>query len=110
MNPTRIDFLKIQDGWQVTKFAERDGHWVALDSRLNPPLRGQDHFDVDQALAWLEEHGWTVRRWPGGARAWLGKPRVIRTREQIIRLRRQYERFGAPAGVSLVNVDMAYDL
>ena len=42
---------------------------------------------VEAAADKLEAQGWTVRRWPGGARAWRIKPRPVRTGEYANRFR-----------------------
>lgn len=89
-NPDRIDFSVINDRVvMVQKFehcpADRRDRVISAETK---PLG----FDLDAALAWCEEHGYTVRRWPSGARAWKGKPWVIRTRLQIWRKRERAER------------------
>lgn len=110
MKVDRIDFIRLGDGWRVTKLHNDGARWIVIESVVHGTY-GEGAFDVQGALAWLRERGWAVREWPGGARAWRGgKPIPIRTREQIITLRRAWERYGAPEGVALVNVDLAYDL
>jgi hypothetical protein len=92
---TRIDFedisrrLAAPDGsqWVVRKFAQGwTAHTNPCDIKGNPP------FNIDRAVAELETTGWTVYRWPGGARAWRGRPEPVRDRAQIIRFRRTIER------------------
>ena len=97
MYPDRIDFLKLSDGRvNVLKLARHDGRDIPVGHEVKPA-----GFDLEEALAWCEVHSYTVRRWEGGARAWMGKPWVIRTAHQIrlLRSRNSCE----------VNLDFAYD-
>jgi len=76
-------------------------------------------FDLERAIGWCEENGYTVHRWGGGARAWKAEPWVIRTRRQIQKLRQRLE--GAARSKmrqnpgqwhpeeSLLSLDLAYD-
>jgi hypothetical protein len=86
----RIDFAQTRSGVVVTKYQRLmtpDGpRDVVADYAIKPDL------DLDWALAWCEAHGFTVRRWPGGARAFRGKPWPIRTVGEIKRRREQVER------------------
>ena len=105
--PDRIDFSVVACGVVVTKFWLLSGRTVApYGAEVKPP-----EFDLDGALAWCAENGYTVRRWPGGARAWKGKPRPIRTRSQIWQKRARAERLalrGDGRG-STLGLDFALD-
>jgi len=96
--PSRIDFRVDGDGsvsilefWKVN---QEDGtvREIALIG-FRPIKYG---YTIDDAIAWLREHGYTVREFPldvdgysvrRGYRAWLGKARPIRTTNQIKRAR-----------------------
>lgn len=90
VNPDRYD-LKMFDGklWAY-EYARRGG----VDRLIKPPyviLEG-----VGSGLAFwietLEEEGYAVRQWPGGARAWKGgKPWRIRKGRQIQKKRKEIE-------------------
>lgn len=86
----RMDFNETPGGVVVTKYQRLmtpDGpRDVVAEHAVKPDL------DLEWALAWCETHGYTVRRWPGGARAWLGAPWPIRTVAEIRRRREQVER------------------
>lgn len=106
VRPTRIDLYQNPGGLFVLKFS--DG-WTAstpaYDRHLTPD------WTIDAAARWLEENGWTVRRWPGGARAWLGRLLPIRTRAQIARKREQLLRSGPPdPAIQIHTLDLAFDL
>lgn len=73
-------------------------------------------YDVPAFLDRLQARGWSVRSWPGGARAWLGNPWPVRDASEIIRMRDRLEeeawrnngvhpRFGDAR-----SLDLAYDL
>jgi len=105
---TRIDFRQTPHGWHVAKYPYG---WTASTR----PLYQEDKpagFDLEAALAWCQANGWSVRRWPGGARAWKGQPLPIRSAVDIIRLRRrletQYTNYGDSGGLRIY--DLAFDL
>lgn len=89
MLPDRIDFTILDDGRIIVlkmrreKAERRD---VVTDNDVHLDL------NLDAALAWCDEHGYTIRTWDGGARAWRGEMWVIRTRAQIKKKREQAER------------------
>jgi hypothetical protein len=106
--PDRIDFAVTTVGVAVTKF------WL-IDGRSIPAHGGEMKpagFDLEGALAWCEAHGYTVRRWDGGARAWKGKPWPVRTQKQILRKRSEVERqaFAGHADGHLLTLDFALDM
>ena len=108
-NPDRIDFVVTEAGTFVTKLWTVDGRDVAPDG-----AEVKAEFDLDNAVDWLQRHGYTVRRWPTGARAWKGQPWPIRTRSQIRRRRAEVERlamsgyYGSDSCV--IGLDFALDI
>lgn len=122
MLPDRIDFKVLSDGRVNVLKLRRDDADPAAPRDV--PLPGGHEikpadFDLEEALAWCEENGYTVRRWPGGARAWRGEPWAIRTGWQIVKLRRELEakwrvEFHRNPGRwsrfdTLLSLDLAYD-
>lgn len=125
---TRIDFYRINVGVALGERTTRWGYrvekyidgWTANtpphEITLDPPIKsttGQEQpFDLDNALAALQARGWTVHRWPTGARAWLGPTLPVRDRQQITRLRaaltRQLYETRGHTELS-TQVDLAYD-
>ena len=107
-HPDRIDFAVVATGVVVTKFWLVDGRSIPLNGGEMKPAG----FDLEEALAWCEAHGYTVRRWKGGARAWLGVPWPVRTRAQILRKRSAVERqvFAGHADGHLLTLDFALDM
>lgn len=114
-HPDRIDFMALPQGKVVVTKMRRDKSVparprdVVTETELKPP-----DFDLAAALAWCIAHGYTIREWTGGARAWRGEPWVIRTRSQIARRRqqakrqaRQQSRAGRPT--SLLSLDFAFE-
>lgn len=75
---TRIDF---KDG-EIHKFPFG---WTAY----TPPLqrRQASADEIATAIQWCKSHGWTVFEWPGGARAWKGKPMPVYDTSTIQRIR-----------------------
>ncbi len=92
---TRIDFIVSPTCIRVIKFPE--GH------HPGDPYAGLSDYpttwDMENALEWCEAHGWSVFRWPGGARAFLGKPWPIRTTAEIRRMRQRLEQRPLPEPV-----------
>jgi hypothetical protein len=87
-NPDRIDFAELPDGRINVIKMTRDRAYrrdIPTDHAIHEDL------DFDEALDWLRENGYTVRCWPGGARAWKGTPWIIRTRREIWQKRQQAE-------------------
>ena len=102
-NPDRIDFIVLSDG-RVAIVKLRHDTTDPAAPRDIPVPDGHDikaDFNLEAALNWCIQHGYTVRQWPGGARAWLGQPWIIRTRRQI-QMYRQHN----PCAV---NLDFAFD-
>lgn len=87
--PDRIDFTILDDGRIIVQKMQRQAA-----ERRDIVTDHDIHLDLDLtfALDWCREHGYTIRTWDGGARAWHGEIWVIRTRSQIKRRREQAER------------------
>lgn len=81
---TRIDFIRLDDGWHIRKYPYG---WTAKTSPLSDETKPDT--DIAQAIAWCKANGWTVREWPNGARAWKGEIKPIRDTNTIKYLRRQ---------------------
>jgi len=106
---SRIDFCILEMGVVVvTKFQKVNGRGICPQGPETKPAG----FDLEGALTWCEQNGFTVRRWPGGARAWLGKPWPIRTRNQIQRMRHKIGRLTAARAFgdeNMLGLDFAFD-
>lgn len=62
--PTGILVQSFEDDWRTTN----DANESHLNYTTTLPLM----------VEWLKDNGWTVREWPGGARAFKGLPRPVR--------------------------------
>ena len=111
--PDRIDFILLDDG-RITVLKMRREVAERRDIVTNHDVHLD--LDLDAALAWCDEHGYTIRTWDGGARAWHGEMWVIRTASQIKRERERLERRSrallrrspdSPASITML--DLAYD-
>ena len=103
--PDRIDFTTLADGRVIILKLRRDVKDPAAprDIPTSHDFKPAS-FNLDAALDWCQEHGYVVRKWHGGARAWLSeKPWIIRTRSQIIKTRQRFTGEGA------INTDFAFD-
>lgn len=102
----RIDFSTHDNLWIVKKFPYG---WTAKTPAIKTVEYPGD-FDFDGALGWCSEHGWTVRTWPGGARAWRHEIEPVRERATILSMRNQVQiRTGSGQIDSRKNYDLAYD-
>lgn len=101
----RMDFIILADGSITINKLGDTGRLAVIESETKPG------FDIENALAWCRSNGWTVRRWPGGARAWKHGLVPVRTRGAIIKLRDELRMNPRPdlEGQG-VNLDLAYDL
>ena len=81
---TRIDFASHDQVWRIKKFPYG---WSAKTPALKIEERPGD-FDLGGALDWCRHHGWTVREWPGGARAFKDGLIPVRERAAIQSMRR----------------------
>lgn len=84
--------------------------WYAGNQHIE--MREDLALTVDAAAASLEAmEGWTLRRWPGGCRAFRGRPYPIRSRGQIQRLRRELQAYPRPELQGKAwTLDLALDL
>jgi hypothetical protein len=111
---TRIDFTILEHGVRVNKYPHG---WTAFTKPLSSELK-PGNFDVENALRWCEENGWTVYRWPkisdafpAGARAWKGKPEPVRDRYYLPSLRHQFDAASEKNPSKEINtrrIDLAY--
>ncbi len=110
---TRIDFSVIRAGVIVNKFPE---NWYSdragpVSHEIKPP-----DFDLEAAIRWLQEHGWSVRRWSDGARAWRGPMLPVRDSVAIQRLRNKLTEESHlyqghhPRGLQVHTLELAFDL
>jgi hypothetical protein len=83
---TRIDILIVAGKWTVRKFPYG---WTAKTRPITEKELSEDQAQI--AIAWCKEHGWAVREFPGGARAWKGEVKPVRDTATITRVRRQIE-------------------
>jgi len=101
---TRIDLVDTAHG--PAKRCWRAG-WMPGDKpRPSDVAALSDGWTVESAAADLEAKGWTVRRWPNGARAWRIKPRPVRTGEYANRFR---DRLLANPPTALADKITSYD-
>ena len=104
----RIDFLASAAGTIVQKFERQPWRDRLISSEIKP-----QGFNLEAALEWCTNNGYTVRVGTWGARAWKGQPWVIRTRYQIKRRREQAERaaFSSQADphTTSLQIDFALD-
>lgn len=82
----RADILQVGSAWVYRTYPRG---WTAKTR----PLK---ELEVDQVRAseiiqWCKDHGWQVREFPGGARAWKGEVKPVRDTYTIQRLRRQID-------------------
>ena len=101
---TRMDFMQLPAGVNVRKFPYG---WTASTRPMTDETKMD--FDLDGALTWCKDHGYTVRNFPGGARAFLGIPLPIRDRSTILKMRRQIEQRLTPTGDNAQFYDLAFD-
>lgn len=104
---TRIDFLKLGEEYRVQKWPYG---WEPKTRPLEEKTLTQEAWE--QAILGCESNGWTVRRWPGGARAFLGQPQPVRDRAAIMAIRRRAEEdlsLRHETGTNKVFFDFAFD-
>jgi hypothetical protein len=102
---TRVDLYQNPNGIFICKYAEG---WTASTPAIARYTISDRSLD-DLVDALQRTSGWTVRRWPGGARAWRGKPMPIRSRTAILRKRDEVTRLH-PSGVQVCTLDFALDM
>ena len=81
---TRVDIILEGDAWVMRKFPYG---WSAKTPVIETKRFNQ--VQADAAIQWLREKRWTVLEWPGGFRAFKGKPMPVRDRFAIMSLRRK---------------------
>ena len=71
-----------------------------------------ENWTLEDMCTWLEDAGWKVRRWPGGARAWKHEISPIRTRHRIRKMRNYLDSGrGDPEVLEVLHtLDLALDL
>ena len=90
---TRIDLTQTTRGVIIKKYP--DG-WTA-STQVPQAINAEK--SLDEMIAWLKEHSWTVYQWPEvpelglarGARAFLGRPLPVRTKYEIVYRRSQLQ-------------------
>ena len=63
-NPMGVTVHQFEDGWRTTNSAN--------EAHVNYAT------SLPDMVSWFRSKGWTVREWPGGARAFLGPARPVR--------------------------------
>jgi hypothetical protein len=107
---TRIDLWETPDGLLVVRFGNG---WTASSQQITRHFNKE--WTIDQAVNWLEDNNWKVRRWglPGhaGARGWLDKMRPVRTKAEIIAKRnRMWENRHLYPDLQIHCLDFAFDM
>jgi len=110
---TRIDIVKGPEMVSIRKWRAGWSIGQINDEYVEMPA----DYDPEPSLIWAEAHGWDVRRWPGGARAFApGTLAPVRHKNEIIRLRNRLEdetyRYHGqhPRGIEVNALDLAYEL
>ncbi len=103
---TRMDFFVTGDRTTVNKLGMN-----VMGKTIVAEGKTVKNFDLAGALNWCRANGWTVRTWPGGARAWRYGLEPVRDSRQIRNLRDELNFHPRPElegqGVAL---DLRYDL
>lgn len=116
-NVTRIDLIEIDgaargfpdiSGVRVLKwlgFMPLDSH-EELERQWGRPSHESinEKMTIFEMAAWLRRAGYVVYEWPGGARAFWGKPKPVRTTIQILRLRDRLTQRKASGDPTMANV------
>lgn len=104
----RVDFVWTSQVFAINTFREVYGKWYAVGHEAHP---AEAVSTLEDRLTALEQNGWTVRRWPGGARAWRNGLVPVRKAWAIKKLRDDLARTVRPEleGVAW-SLDLAYDL
>jgi hypothetical protein len=102
---TRVDIVQSDKKWAVRKYCYG---WTARTRPISQ--REMTDAEAAKAIAWCKEHGWTVREFPGGARAWKGEVKPVRDASTIRMLRRQVmETLRREGADQRLFFDLAYD-
>lgn len=104
---TRIDFAILSKTIVVNKYA---AGWEDRLGVAESKSHKKDEFKYEEALDWLRAHGWVVRQWPTGARAWKYGLKPVRSRGQILKLRSQMSSRPPRPELQGFMPDLAFDL
>ena len=102
---TRIDILEVAGRWVCRKYPKG---WTARTK----PLVEKDMTQQAalSAIEWCKEKNWSVREFPGGARAWRGEPIPVRTASEIRQMAKsRQENIRSGAGDKRFHFDLALD-
>lgn len=108
MEIVRYDFQESSTGLLIQEWYEGWEPGTPPDNQRTNPAA-----ELSTVLLWLNNHGWDVVSWPGGARAWKGERRPVRTRAQILRKREDLRRMWnwyRSQGIQTHSVDLAFEL
>lgn len=87
---TRIDFVMIEK-WEIRKYPYG---WIASTRPIQ--IKAATAEEIAVAIKWCEDSGWNVRKYPGGARAFLGKVYPVRDATAIRSMRRKVQNGKTP--------------
>ena len=80
----RLDFHVTPQGVVLAKFKRCQSVYMPTERTI------KTEFDLENSIAWCLANGWTVRRWPNGARAWKGAAVPIRDQQAAERTQRDF--------------------
>ena len=104
---TRIDYFALATGLVVKHYPYG---WKAGTRPTKI-----EHLPINELESLLEDrrlHGWTVRTWKNGARAWKGEPLPVRNANEIMVLRHRVEKDFVTQGGAFENArgfNLAFD-
>jgi hypothetical protein len=78
----RVDFVKLGDALHIQKYPYG---WTANTRPIEDKVVSLA--ERESAISWCESRGWTVRRWPDGARAFKGPAMPVRDARTIRSMR-----------------------
>jgi len=110
---TRVD-LRVQPRGEGVAVLQYPDGWQAWTDPVEMHVNATT--GLEDMVKWFKDHGWYVREWPGGARAFLGKPIPVRSKKEILRMRSELERQTMlhqghhPRGFQINTLDLAVDL
>lgn len=81
---TRVDIILTGESWVMKKYPHG---WSAKTPAIE--TKNFNQVEADAAVQWLKQNKWTVLEWPGGFRAFKGKPMPVRDKYAIMSLRRK---------------------
>ena len=83
---TRVDIILEGETWVMKKYPYG---WTAKTRPIE--TKRFNHEEAQIAIQWLKDNRWVVLEWPGGARAWKGRPMPVRDRHAIQVMRRKFD-------------------